>query len=265
MAFEKMGRLREVALLLTFCLLVGSTGAYYEYEDYDEDGDGDADDYDDGILDEEYFGEEEIEEEDADATGSSEGPGGSPPRGGPMNRQYFPECSNEECWIRVDWEPPRRDTWMSCMLGYKVGFISDSEYDPEPKDSDGDGIANFIDEDDDGDGIPDDEDYDDDNDGINDADDDDHDGLLGNWNWVYDQSTGTHADVRSNQIFSLEEAEGTNHSLTIRNLKLDSTYWIDIVVFNPHGPQPYQDRLLYQVATPPGLKKNVFFILIEIL
>merc|ERR1719234_812575 len=241
-----MGRLREVALLLTFCLLLGSTGAYYEYEDYDEDGDGD-DDY--SILDEDYFGEEEIEEEDADAGDGSESvetPEGIPPTDGPLNRQYFPECNNEECWIRVDWEPPERGNWMSCMLGYKVGS---SESDWDTQDFDHDGVPNSIDEDDDNDGVPDDEDCDSDMDGI--CDDTAENGKYYDWNWIYDRSTGTHADVRSDQIFFLEEAEGTNHSLTIRNLKFDSSYWIDIVVFNPHGPQSSQDRHVDRVATPP--------------
>ena len=275
----KMGRLWEVALLLTLCLLLRSTGAYNEdfdedgdgipddyYDaDFDEDGDGMADDYDDGILDEEYFGEEEIEEEEArsteeDASGGSDEPEGTPPMGGPMNRQYFPECNNEECWIRVDWEPPERDTWMSCMLGYKVGS---SESDWDTQDFDHDGIPNSIDEDDDNDGVPDDEDCDSDNDGI--CDDTAENGKYYDWNWIYDRSSGTHADLRSDQIFFLEEAEGTNHSLTIRNLKFDSSYWIDIVVFNPHGPQSSWDRHVDRVATPPGLKWNVFLILIEIL
>merc|ERR1719385_361571 len=108
-----MGRLREVALLLTLCLLLGSTGAYYDYDDFDEDGDGSPDgDYDDdGILDEDYYGEEDIGEEDvdtSDTSGSVERPEGSPPRGDPTNRQYFPGCNNEECWIRVDWESSKR-------------------------------------------------------------------------------------------------------------------------------------------------------------
>merc|ERR1719209_2348094 len=257
-----MGRLREVALLLIFCLLLRSTGAYFDEDgdgipddyyddDFDEDGDGMPDDYDDGILDEEYFGEEEIGEKEArpteeDASVGSEEPEGTPPTGGPMNRQYFPECNNEECWIRVDWEPPERDTWMSCMIGYKVGS---SESDWDTQDFDHDGIPNSIDEDDDNDGVPDDEDCDSDMDGI--CDDTAENGKYYDWNWIYDRSSGTHADLRSDQIFFLEEAEGTNHSLTIRNLKFDSSYWIDIVVFNPHGPQSSWDRHVDRVATPP--------------
>merc|ERR1719234_2261477 len=237
-----MGRLREVALLLSFCILLGSTAAYYEYEDFDEDGDGDAD-Y--SILDEDYFGEEEIEEEDATPE-SVETPEGIPPTDGPLNRQYFPECNNEECWIRVDWEPPERGNWMSCMLGYKVGS---SESDWDTQDFDHDGVPNSIDEDDDNDGVPDDEDCDSDMDGI--CDDTAENGKYYDWNWIYDRSTGTHADVRSDQIFFLEEAEGTNHSLTIRNLKFDSSYWIDIVVETPHGPQSSWDRHVDRVATPP--------------
>merc|ERR1719239_311044 len=167
-------------------------------------------------------------------------------KGGPMNRQYFPECNNEECWIRVDWEPPERDTWMSCMLGYKVGS---SESDWDTQDFDHDGIPNSIDEDDDNDGVPDDEDCDSDMDGI--CDDTAENGKYYDWDWINDRSSGTHADLRSDQIFFLEEAEGSNHSLTIRNLKFDSSYWIDIVVLNPHGPQSSWDRHVDRVATPP--------------
>merc|ERR1719385_9325 len=237
-----MGRLRQVALLLTLCLLLGSTGAYYDYDDFDEDGDGSPDgDYDDdGILDEDYYGEEDIGEEDADtsdSSGSVERPEGSPPRGDPTNRQYFPGCNNEECWIRVDWEPPERDTWMSCMLGYKVGYKEVLDW----FNFDGDGILDT-----DHDGVPDDEDFVDDMDGY-----DDYEEL----NWIHDRQpgtngTGTLADDRSGQIFFLEEAEGTNHSLTIHNLKFNTSYFIDIAAINPYGPQPnkpYFDR----ASTPP--------------
>jgi len=237
-----MGRLWEVALLLTLCLLLGSTGAYYDYDDFDEDGDGSPDgDYDDdGILDEDYYGEEDIGEEDADtsdSSGSVERPEGSPPRGDPTNRQYFPGCNNEECWIRVDWEPPERDTWMSCMLGYKVGYKEVLDW----FNFDGDGILDT-----DHDGVPDDEDFDDDMDGIDDYED---------LNWINYRQHGTNgtstlADDRSGQIFFLEEAEGTNHSLTIHNLKFNTSYFIDIAAINPYGPQPnkpYFDR----ASTPP--------------
>merc|ERR1719365_145959 len=237
-----MGRLREVALLLTLCLLLRSTGAYYDYDDFDEDGDGSPDgDYDDdGILDEDYYGEEDIGEEDADtsdSSGSVERPEGSPPRGDPMNKQYFPGCNNEECWIRVDWEPPERDTWMSCMLGYKVGYKEVLDW----FNFDGDGILDT-----DHDGVPDDKDFDDDMDGIDDYED---------LNWINYRQHGTNgtstlADDRSGQIFFLEEAEGTNHSLTIHNLKFNTSYFIDIAAINPYGPQPnkpYFDR----ASTPP--------------
>ena len=90
-------------------------------------------------------------------------------------------CNNEDCWIRVDWEPPPRDTWMSCLLGYMVGFIDDE----------------------------------------------------GEHTWINDE--GTHRDLRSDRLFFFEEAEGTNHSLTIRNLKFDTRYEVVVEVFNPYG------------------------------
>merc|ERR1719249_308054 len=50
---------------------------------------------------------------------------GSPPTAFPENQEFTPDCNNEDCRIRVDWEPPPRDTWMSCLLGYRVGFRKD--------------------------------------------------------------------------------------------------------------------------------------------
>ena len=51
--------------------------------------------------------------------------------------------------------------------------------------------------------------------------------------WINDE--GTHRDLRSDKLFFFEEAEGTNHSLTIRNLKFDTRYRVLVEVFNPHG------------------------------
>ena len=61
---------------------------------------------------------------------------------------------------------------------------------------------------------------------------------------------GTHVDLRSDKLFFFEEAEGTNHSLTIHNLDFETTYEVVIEVFNPHGEAPWGPPNL--VATPPG-------------
>ena len=68
--------------------------------------------------------EEDYQEEDADTSAGPEeaGGGGISPRADSQNQEFTPMCNNENCWIRVDWEPPPRDTWMSCLLGYRVGF-----------------------------------------------------------------------------------------------------------------------------------------------
>ena len=112
-----------VALLLALFVLLGTraqynavqyNGPWEDFEDYDER----EYDFDE---DEEMEGEEEdYQEEDADSCTDPEG--GEPPRADPQNQEFTPMCNNENCWIRVDWEPPLRDTWMSCLLGYKVGF-----------------------------------------------------------------------------------------------------------------------------------------------
>merc|ERR1712233_150220 len=64
---------------------------------------------------------------------------------------------------------------------------------------------------------------------------------------------GTHIDLRSDKLFFFEEAEGTNHSLTIGNLEFETTYEVFIEVFNPHGG-PLWGRRRPEVAvvtTPP--------------
>ena len=43
---------------------------------------------------------------------------------------------------------------------------------------------------------------------------------------------GTHMDQRSGELFFFEEADGTNHSLTIRNLDYETHYEVTIEVFN---------------------------------
>ena len=126
---RRMGRPGKVAFLLALLVLLGTlhrAKAQYDdygFEDYDE-SDYDYEEDDDGE-------EADYQEEDADASGEEDGEEpiastevGQGPTGGavPRNQEFTPECNNENCWIRVDWEPPPRDTWMSCLLGYRVGF-----------------------------------------------------------------------------------------------------------------------------------------------
>ena len=236
-----MGRPGEVAFLLALFVLLGTLhGTRAQYDDYD-DYDYEEDDYDsdDG---EEYEDEErgyppwprppsgyprpppgyrpypeyappppppppgypsypgfaELEESSGDSDDGYEG--GSSPQMPAGNKEFTPECNNENCWIRVDWEPPPRDTWMSCLLGYRVGFRKYEEYEQQ------------------------------------------------DWTWMNDE--GTYRDLRSNKLFFFEEAEGTNHSLTIRNLDFDKDYEIQIEVFNPYGASGASTRTMKR--TPPG-------------
>merc|ERR1711971_520253 len=196
MGVRKMGRLGEVALLLALFVLLGNmqgTRAQYDeydilYEDYDEAG----------SYDEDEDVEEDYQEEDADTSATPEeaGGGGTPPTYGPQNQEFTPMCNNENCWIRVDWEPLPRDAWMSCLLGYRVGFRKLGQED---------------------------------------------------WTWMSDE--GTYRDLRSEKLFFFEEAEGTNHSLTIRNLDFDKDYEIQIEVFNPYGASGASTRTMKR--TPP--------------
>ena len=191
-----MGRPGKVAFLLALFVLLGTLqGTRAQYDDYGfEDYDESDYDYDDGWVD---AVEEEEYKEEAEASGDTgDGEeGGSPPTAVPRNQEFTPMCNNENCWIRVDWEPPPKETWRSCILGYRVGY-----------------------------------------------------GKLGDgWNWINEE--GTHMDVRSDKLFFLEEAEGTNHSLTIRNLDFETNYEVFIEVFSPYGSLRGG---YHNVATPPG-------------
>ena len=199
---RKMGRPVEVVFLLALFFLLGtihSAGA--QYDDYNH-YNFDEDDFDDGEhMDEDE--EEAVDDEEPKPINSSGKEGGSPPLAGPHNKEFTPMCNNENCWIRVDWEPPPRSTWMSCLLGYRVGFRKRGQH---------------------------------------------------NWTWMNDG--GTHIDLRSDKLFFFEEAEGTNHSLTIRNLQYASEYEVDIEVFNPYtsiGAVPWSADIR-KVDTPPGIK-----------
>merc|ERR1719175_21163 len=196
-----MGRLGEVAILpalfVLFGTLHGTRGQYpgYNYEDYDE---ADGYDYDD----EEYYQEEDavvmverVSLERVEETG--------PPIveiGSPQNQELTPMCNNENCWIRVDWEPPPMDTRGSCILGYRVGYRK-------------------------------------------------HRDECCDWTWINDE--GTHIDVRSDKLFFFEESEGTNHSLTIRNLDFETKYVVMIEVFNPYGPAPMDPSTAWNIVTTP--------------
>ena len=68
---------------------------------------------------------------------------------------------------------------------------------------------------------------------------------------------GTHRDLRSDKLFFFEEAEGTNHSLTIRNLEFQTAFEVTIEVFNPYGagvlnPFGAVRNPILLVMTPPG-------------
>ena len=60
---------------------------------------------------------------------------------------------------------------------------------------------------------------------------------------------GTHRDLKSDKLFFFEEADGTNHSLTIRNLEHSVRFQVNIEVFNPYGSK----SIWSAVVTPPGL------------
>ena len=236
-----MGRPGEVAFLLALFVLLGTLhGTRAQYDDYDdynyEEDDYDSDDGEE-YEDEErgyppwprppsgyprpppgyrpypeyappppppppgypsYPGFAELEESSGDSDDGYEG--GSSPQMPAGNKEFTPECNNENCWIRVDWEPPPRDTWMSCLLGYRVGFRKYEEYEQQ------------------------------------------------DWTWMNDE--GTYRDLRSDKLFFFEEAERTNHSLTIRNLDFETDYEVKVEVFNPYGTYYPTTRSIER--TPPG-------------
>ena len=200
-----MGQPRKVAFLLALFVLLGTLhGTRAKFDDYDYEDYEDMSRYD--LLSDEVedVEEEDYLEEDTEASAEPEkvAEGGRPPTAGPELDSWTTMCNNENCWIKVDWFPPPRDTWMSCLLGYRVGFRKPGN----------------------------------------------------NWTWVNDE--GTHRDLRSDKLFFFEEAEGTNHSLTIRNLQYASEYEVNIEVFNPYtsiGAVPWSADIR-KVDTPPGIK-----------
>ena len=118
-----MGRPGEVALLLALFVFLGTLhGTRAQYDDYDDYNYGE--DYDYSHLDYEFDEHEEemLVEPELEPEEDSQYEEGRPPTANPQNLEFTPDCNSENCWIRVNWAPPSRDTWMSCLLGYKVGF-----------------------------------------------------------------------------------------------------------------------------------------------
>merc|ERR1719295_70918 len=214
-----MGWPGEVAFLLALFVLLGTLhGTRAQYEDYGlEDFDESDDDFACRLGYGDACGEEEADLEEEFAEGSRDTETdvdrdnwGSPPTAGAveLNQEFTPDCNNENCWIRVDWEPPPRDTWMSCLLGYRVGFRKHGD----------------------------------------------------DWTWmnaeVFSLDASPYIDLRSDDLFFFEEVEGTNHSLTIRNLDFKTTYEVIIEVFNPSGRTPREHWR--EVATPPEPCRDAF-------
>ena len=189
-----MGRGGEVVSILLLALFVllgiihGTTAQYDDYDDYDYE----EDDYDYGEDEDEDEYEDEAEDSEDSEVVTEEG---EPPQGHVEAQELSPDCNQENCWIRVDWQSLPRTSWMSCLLGYRVGFRKPSE----------------------------------------------------DWNWI--NVEGTHRSLRSDKLFLFEEAEGTNHSVTIRNLEHQTEYEVCIEAFNPYGAGSCWNQ---PVLTPPG-------------
>ena len=120
-----MGRPGKVAFLLSLFVLLGTlhgTKAQYDF-DYDDFG-FDEDDYDYEEEGDGYEGEEEEEHQEEVSGEDREEEGLSSTIPGPRNPEFTPMCNNENCWIRVDWEP---SSPTSCILGYRVGYRRPTE------------------------------------------------------------------------------------------------------------------------------------------
>ena len=203
-----MGRSGEVVsiLLLAFFVLLGiihgTTAQYDDYDDYEYE----EDDYDYGEDEDEDEYEDEAEDSEDSEVVTEEG---EPPQGHVEAQELSPDCNQENCWIRVDWQSLPRTSWMSCLLGYRVGFRRSDE-------------------------------------------------RLNPRSWRNNDEGTHHRDLRSGQKFFFEEAEGANHSLTIRNLDFATNYEVVIDVFNPFGGvrgEYEYEALQVQVATPPGFRE----------
>ena len=179
--------------------------------DYDQDGIPDfldSDDDDDGVpdkMDNDDDNDGIIDEEDPDHNDRVPAL-----TAGPQNVELTSACDynncddcDDNCWIRVDWTPPPRDAWMSCLLGYRVGIRPWRV------------------------------------------------GARNRWttDWIWTDDRGTHHDLRLNKFFFYEEPEGTNHSLTMRDLDHTTTYEVKILTFNPEGGVHEES---HEVNTPSG-------------
>merc|ERR1712013_13522 len=135
MGVAKMGRLGKEAFLLALLATMQVIRADYDYDDdyYDDDYDDDDDWYDDS-----EDKDEDYQEKDRDLAQGSGQLGydryeiekmydvydvdkNKAPSNWPRKRVLTPKCNTENCWIRVDWEPPERDS-TSCLLHYRVAF-----------------------------------------------------------------------------------------------------------------------------------------------
>ena len=133
----KMGRLGKEAFLLALLATMQVIRADYDYDDdyYDDDYDDDDDWYDDP-----EDKDEDYQEKDRDLAQGSGQLGydryeiekmydvynvdkNKAPSNWPRKRVLTPKCNTENCWIRVDWEPPERDS-TSCLLHYRVAFMA---------------------------------------------------------------------------------------------------------------------------------------------
>ena len=143
----KMGRLGKKAFLLALLAtmqVIRADSGDYDYDNYtcdtpgfcDDDYDGDDDD--DEWYDDPEDKDEDYQEKDTDLAQDSGQLGydrygiekmydvydidrNKAPSNWPRNQVLTPMCNNENCWIRVDWESPERDS-TSSLLHYRVAF-----------------------------------------------------------------------------------------------------------------------------------------------
>ena len=141
-----------------------------------------------------------------------EGDGQEPPSGLVEDMVVFADHSTITIW----WQPPSRETWNSCLIGYRIGYRKKSKprkytlgqalmFGMPPPDSDP----------------------------------------------IYETVEGKYEDKESGKDYFFEEVEGSNHSYVIRNLDSESTYLLGVQVFNPWGRN--QNLRETEVTTKPGI------------
>ena len=121
----------------------------------------------------------------------------------------------DQSTITVWWQPPSRETWNSCLLGYRIGYRKKIGIPRDIKL----GEALFL--------------------------------ALPHPDPTYETVEGTYEDKESGKDYFFEEVEGTNHSYVIRNLDSESTYLVGVQVFNPWGRN--QNLRETEVTTKPGI------------